>query len=179
MNRHTLTAKQVAAYTEFLRAEERTAAIVEKYSRDIRAFAEWLEESPVTKETVARRKERLEILLETVCAAGIRVSEVRYITVEAAKNGRTDISLKGKIRTILLPAKLADILEHSSINTTRIYLCATRPLSGTAEAKGLWSCDPRPSFAMQKIPYFFSYCLQLQRRVCYNISGYLRVQIDS
>ena len=49
---------------------------------------------------------RLELLLETICATGIRVSEVKYITVEAAKNGRTDISLKGKVRTILLPARL-------------------------------------------------------------------------
>ena len=45
-------------------------------------------------------------MLETICATGVRVSEVKYITVEAAQNGRADISLKGKIRTILLPAKL-------------------------------------------------------------------------
>lgn len=44
--------------------------------------------------------------LETICATGIRVSEVRYITVEAAQGGRTEISLKGKIRTIILPGKL-------------------------------------------------------------------------
>ena len=44
--------------------------------------------------------------METICATGIRVSEVRYITVEAAKQGRAEISLKGKIRTILLPGKL-------------------------------------------------------------------------
>lgn len=53
-----------------------------------------------------RGRERLELLLETICATGIRVSEVRYITVEAARRGRTDIALKGKIRTILLPGKL-------------------------------------------------------------------------
>ena len=44
--------------------------------------------------------------METLCATGIRVSELRYITVEAAKAGRATITLKGKIRTILLPAKL-------------------------------------------------------------------------
>ena len=49
---------------------------------------------------------RLELLLETICATGIRVSEVRYLTVEAAARGRAEISLKGKIRTILLPGKL-------------------------------------------------------------------------
>ena len=45
-------------------------------------------------------------LMETICSTGIRVSEVQYITVEAAKNGKTEIALKGKIRTILLPSKL-------------------------------------------------------------------------
>lgn len=51
-------------------------------------------------------KERLVLLMETICATGIRVSEVQYITVEAAQHGRAEISLKGKIRTILLPGKL-------------------------------------------------------------------------
>ena len=42
-------------------------------------------------------RERIALVMETICATGIRVSEVRYITVEAAKEGRTTISLKGKI----------------------------------------------------------------------------------
>ena len=108
-------------------------------------------------------RERLALLMEAVCATGIRVSEVRYLTVEAARAGAAEISLKGKIRTILLPAKLcrklfkyagvapskvfphnlrhlfarsfyricrdvaklADVLGHSSIETTRIYLIST------------------------------------------------------
>ena len=51
-------------------------------------------------------QERLSLLMEPICATGIRVSEVQYITVEAAQRGRAEIRLKGKIRTILLPAKL-------------------------------------------------------------------------
>ncbi len=50
---------------------------------------------------------RLALLLETICGTGVRVSEVQYITVEAVNRGRADISLKGKIRTILIPGKLA------------------------------------------------------------------------
>ena len=46
------------------------------------------------------------LLLETICATGIRVSEVKYITLEAARQGRAEITLKGKVRTILLPGKL-------------------------------------------------------------------------
>ena len=48
----------------------------------------------------------LALLMETICSTGIRVSEVQYITGEAAKNGKAEIALKGKIRTILLPSKL-------------------------------------------------------------------------
>lgn len=56
-------------------------------------------------------RERLALLLETICATGIRVSEVRYITAEALSQGRADIALKGKIRTILLPGKLCRKLK--------------------------------------------------------------------
>lgn len=54
---------------------------------------------------------RLALLIETICATGIRVSEVQYITMEAVKNRRAVISLKGKIRTILLPGKLCKKLQ--------------------------------------------------------------------
>ena len=50
--------------------------------------------------------ERLALLMETICATGVRVSEVKYFTVESARRGRAEIRLKGKIRTILLPNKL-------------------------------------------------------------------------
>lgn len=51
-------------------------------------------------------QERLALIMETLCATGIRISELRYITVEAAEAGRATVSLKGKIRTILLSTKL-------------------------------------------------------------------------
>ena len=54
----------------------------------------------------AQGKHRLALLMETICATGVRVSEVKYLTVEAARTGCAEISLKGKIRTILLPNKL-------------------------------------------------------------------------
>ena len=49
---------------------------------------------------------RLALVMETICATGIRVSEVKYITVEAVSLGRAVIDLKGKVRTIILPGKL-------------------------------------------------------------------------
>lgn len=54
----------------------------------------------------AAGRERLLLLMETICSTGIRVSEVKYITVEALRCGKAEIALKGKIRTILLPARL-------------------------------------------------------------------------
>ena len=54
---------------------------------------------------------RLELLLETICATGIRVGEVKYITVEAVQTGAAEIALKGKIRTILLPNRLCRKLQ--------------------------------------------------------------------
>ena len=51
-------------------------------------------------------REQIALIMETICATGIRVSEVRYITTEAVQAGHATISLKGKIRTILLPGKL-------------------------------------------------------------------------
>lgn len=56
-------------------------------------------------------KGRLALLMETICATGIRVSEVKYITLEAVQNGCAEIALKGKIRTILIPAKLCRKLQ--------------------------------------------------------------------
>ena len=173
MDRH-ITGKQLTGFERHLRLEEREPGTIEKYLRDIRAFAVWLEEKPLDKEAavawkehllasgyapstinsmlvalnrffrfqrrdelrvktirVQRRifrsrereltkeeyarlletahalgRERLALLMETICATGIRVSEVKYITVEAAQAGRAEIALKGKIRTILLPGKL-------------------------------------------------------------------------
>ena len=64
-------------------------------------------------------RERLALLMETICATGIRVSEVQYLTVEAVERGRAEISLKGKIRTILIPGKLRrKLLKYARKNKT-------------------------------------------------------------
>ena len=180
MNEYKLTAEQIAAYGHYLCLEERAPGTQEKYLRDVRAFARWLDGRPVTRETAAgwkehllaarlapvtvnsmlaainslfsflawdglrvkylkvqrrlfrdqsrelsqeeyRRllaaarelgRERLALLMETMGATGIRVSEVRYITVEAAQAGQAEIFLKGKVRVILIPGKLRRKLLH-------------------------------------------------------------------
>ena len=54
----------------------------------------------------AESKPRLHLLLQTICATGIRVSELKYFTVEAVRQGEVTVCCKSKTRTILLPAKL-------------------------------------------------------------------------
>ena len=61
--------------------------------------------------------ERMALLMETIAATGIRVSEVKYITVEAASSRRTQVSLKRKIRDIMLPGKLCKkLLKYAKKN---------------------------------------------------------------
>ena len=58
----------------------------------------------------ARGWRQLALVVETLGATGIRVSELSAITVEAVRRGRADVHLKGKIRTILIPGKLCEKL---------------------------------------------------------------------
>ena len=62
-------------------------------------------------------RERLCLVLQTICATGIRVSELRFVTVEAVRTGRATVTGKGKCREILLPgklrARLKEYLKHS------------------------------------------------------------------
>ena len=53
---------------------------------------------------------QLSIVLQTICGTGIRVSELRYFTVEAVQHGRITVSCKSKTRTILVPGKLKNLL---------------------------------------------------------------------
>lgn len=75
-------------------------------------------------------KKRLTLLMETICGTGIRISEVKYITVEAARRGRTDIMLKGKVRTILLPGrlcrKLLEFAKGQKVCSGEIFLTRDR-----------------------------------------------------
>ena len=174
MNEYKLTSKHIQLYADHLRLEEKGAATIEKYLRDVRAFGFWLDGREISKENTAawkahlveqgyapasvnamlsalnslleflglracrvkflkiqrrmfrddrrdltradynaltaaakeRGKARLALLMEAICATGVRVSEVKYLSVEAAQRGRAEISLKGKIRVILLAGKL-------------------------------------------------------------------------
>lgn len=95
----------------------------------------------------AEGKPRLRLLMQTICSTGIRVSEHRFITVEALKAGYAEVRLKGKHRVVLLPRKLCKVLLRyagaQNITHGSIFVTATgRPLNRCniwAEMKKL--CD--------------------------------------
>lgn len=55
--------------------------------------------------------ERLSLVIQTICATGIRVSELRFITAEAVQMGRAEVANKGKRRAVFLPDRLRKLLK--------------------------------------------------------------------
>lgn len=167
-----ITTKDIAGFREHLILEERSAATIQKYIRDVKAFTEYAN-GAVTKETVIaykkhlqehyavrsvnsmlasinsllaflgwhdlrvkalklqqqvycpeekeltkaeytrlcqaaqrRHNERLNLILQTICGTGIRVSELQFITVEAAKCGEAVVRCKGKTRAVFVVREL-------------------------------------------------------------------------
>ena len=54
---------------------------------------------------------RLSLLVQTLCALGLRVSELKAVTVESLERGEAGIANKGKLRAILIPDALAKKLQ--------------------------------------------------------------------
>ena len=99
----------VNALFTFLRWEDCRVRALKVQRRAFREDARELTRTEFRRlvQTALRQgKTRLALLLETLGATGVRVSETQYITVEAARLGMAEIALKGKIRTVLLPGKL-------------------------------------------------------------------------
>lgn len=204
MKGRILTEKIIGDFSCCLKSEEKSENTLEKYLRDVRAFAAYLGGAAVTKETViayknrllsenyavrsvnsmlaslnslfaflgwtdcrvksiklqrqiycseereltkaeymrlvntAKQKgnERLNLILQTICGTGIRVSELQYITVEAAKCGKALVSLKGKTRSVFIVRELQKkLLRYAAEQGTKsgtIFITRTgRPMSRT------------------------------------------------
>ncbi|WP_298035444.1 tyrosine-type recombinase/integrase [uncultured Dysosmobacter sp.] len=71
----------------------------------------------------SKKNEQLNLVIQTICSTGIRVSELQYFTVEAVKHGEVTVDCKNKTRTIFVPGKLKNILLN--------YAASRRILSGT------------------------------------------------
>ncbi len=58
----------------------------------------------------SKKNEQLNLVIQTICGTGIRVSELQYFTVEAIQQGEVTVDCKNKTRTILVPGKLKNAL---------------------------------------------------------------------
>lgn len=213
MKGRILTSEAIDCFKKNLREEEKSENTIEKYLRDVRSFAAYLNSSEITKEAViayknkllsenyavrsinsmlasinnlfvflgwadcrvksikvqrqiycpeekeltkaeytrlvntAKQKgnERLNLILQTICGTGIRVSELQYITVEAVKCSEAVASLKGKTRSVFivkeLQKKLLRYAAEQKIHSGCIFITRTgKPISRTniwREMKGL------------------------------------------
>ena len=113
----TINAK-LAAVNGFLRFLGRPELCVRQVRRQRRVFrdkdrdltrGEYLRLVQAAK---AQGRARLCLAMQTICATGIRVSELRFITVEAVRTGRATVTGKGKCREILLPGALRQKLKR-------------------------------------------------------------------
>lgn len=82
----------------------------------------------------SKGNEQLNLVLKTICGTGIRVSELRYFTVEAVRLGEVTVDCKNKTRTILVPGKLKNILlsyaKKQGTTTGAIFVTRTgKPLN--------------------------------------------------
>lgn len=83
-----------------------------------------------------KHNERLNLILQTICGTGIRVSELAFITVEAVQRGEAVVSLKGKTRTVLLvkalQKKLLRYIRERGIPSGAVFVTRSgKPMSRT------------------------------------------------
>lgn len=88
----------------------------------------------------SKKNEQLNLVLQTICGTGIRVSELCYFTVEAVRCGEITVNCKNKTRTILVPGKLKNILlnyaKQNHITSGSIFVTRTgKPLNRS----NIWS----------------------------------------
>ena len=199
-----LTKKRIEEFKQHLVSEEKSANTIEKYLRDVRAFADFLAGREVTKEIAVaykqklvddgyaiksvnsmlasinslfsffgwldckvksiklqrqifcsedkeltkaeyvrllnaaqqQKNDRLNLILQTICGTGIRVSELEFITVEAAQAGQATVRCKGKTRTVFivkdLKKKLLRYAKEKRITTGPIFVTRNgKPISRT------------------------------------------------
>lgn len=107
----------LAAINRFFKEQGWYDCIVKSVKIQRQSFRD--KEKELTKEeyyrllqtALAQKNTRLYLLMQTICATGIRVSEVQFITVEAIGKGHATVTLKGKTRQVHLPAELRRQLQ--------------------------------------------------------------------
>lgn len=86
---------------------------------------------------IAKGNRKLFLLMQTICATGIRVSELSYITIAALQSGQANINMKGKMRIVIIPHDLCKMLKkyaaRHKITSGSVFLSKKRkPLDRTS-----------------------------------------------
>ena len=89
-------------------------------------------------------KEQLALILQTVCGTGIRISELRFVTVEAVRHGEAHVHCKGKSRKIFIVEELKKLLldyaKKKHISSGSIFLSSNgKPINRTVVWKQMKS----------------------------------------
>ena len=122
------------------------------------------EEKELTREEYVRlvkaakekSSERLALLLEAICATGIRVSELQFITVEAVSQGEAIVTCKGKTRTVFLPAalqkKLRRYIQSQKIQSGSVFITRTgKPMNRSNIWREMKALCERANVAPSKV----------------------------
>ena len=122
------------------------------------------EEKELTREEYVRlikaakekSSERLALLLEAICATGIRVSELQFITVEAVSQGEAIVTCKGKTRTVFLPAalqkKLRRYIQGQKIQSGSVFVTRTgKPMNRSNIWREMKALCERANVAPSKV----------------------------
>ena len=122
----------IAALNSFLRFLGWEDCCVKQFKVQRRAYCSEAEELTRTEYvrliSAAERRgnDRLSLVIQTICGTGIRVSELEYVTVEAARRGEAEVSCKGKLRTVfIVPAlrkKLMDYAGRQGLKSGPIFV---------------------------------------------------------
>ncbi len=85
---------------------------------------------------------RLSLIIQTICATGIRVSELQFITVDAVRTARAAVSNKGKHRSIFLPVKLqrllSDYIKENQIKSGAVFVTKNgKPINRSNSWRGM------------------------------------------
>ena len=130
----------IAAVNAFLRFMGWVDCCIKQFKVQKKAFCS--EEKELTKAeyirlvNTAKQKgnERLNLILQTICGTGIRVSELQFITVEAVRKGEAVVSCKNKTRTVFivreLQKKLLNYIKNKGITTGCVFITKSgKPMS--------------------------------------------------
>ena len=110
----------------------------------------------LVKAAKEKSSERLALLLESICATGIRVSELPYITVEAVARGEAVVHCKGKTRTVFLPAalqkKLRRYMQSQKIQSGPVFITRTgKPMNRSNIWREMKALCERANVAPSKV----------------------------